>query len=188
MILFVPQILYGLYLLWQGIKWIGMAIWWVTRAFAAMAGPIKAVGTVAIGVGKFLLGWKAVVVGIVGWLLFNLFGYGDKFFEGLVFLAETIGGWIYGFFFNEQFGLAWIVCDALLFLGGVFLDTLGSFGLLESTVEKYADMIALALEYAGKFDKFFPVTEMMMLLGLFFTFVLFFIAGKFIMKLIPTVG
>jgi hypothetical protein len=112
----------------------------------------------------------------------------QKFFWGVVDyclkMVWDFGYYIYNFFLGED-GCIWGFCRWLLELAGQFLE---QFPNLSSGIKEYSGTFKTVMTLVGRLDQFLPLTESFSLLLVFGGFIAIFLVGKFILKLIPTVG
>ena len=101
---------------------------------------------------------------------------------------ETIvycGQVIWDFFFHEESGLVWSFVGFVGDLAGWFLEQLPD---ISGILDDYSSSFSVTMSLVSKCDNFFPLTESIVLFGIFIVFLLVFLGAKLILKLIPTVG
>jgi hypothetical protein len=109
----------------------------------------------------------------------------ETIFEWIWKVIVYIGQAIWDFFFGDPDGFLWWI---LSMFGNWALWFVEQIPDISSIVETYSSSISTTMELVSKLDKFFPITEAILLLFVFLAFLVIFLCVKMILKLIPTIG
>jgi len=132
----------------------------------------------------------------------TVYGWYESFRDWVIWIVDSIIDWfwdivsyligmvwdfcvyLYDLFLGEN-GFVWYIFDWAIMMGNWFISMFPNIG---AFLQSYSGAFNTTMILVGKLNQFFPLTELVTLLGFYVTFMLLFLVVKFIMKLIPTIG
>ena len=134
---------------------------------------------------KYLTGKNLFLLGLVIWLAAELTGWGDGFLAFFVGTIGFIGNLLFDFLFDDENGVAWFLFDFGAFMGEWIMYY---FPDLAGGMSQYENAFDSSMGWVWMLDKFFPISESVVLFGIYTFFILVFLLFKYLLKLVPGMG
>ena len=131
--------------------------------------------------------WDTWFGGIYAFLEWMVTSVCDYFWGVVDYCLEMVWFFVYylyDFFLGEE-GLIWY---PIYWAYESFDFVLSCFPDFELLLDQHGEQFSSAMIVIGKLNLFFPVSEFGTLFGIFWIFVLVFLVGKLILKIIPWIG
>jgi len=131
-----------------------------------------------------LKGWYQSIVDSIKWVVTSIIDFYKWLVNWLLDLARDFYKYLYEIFLGND-GLLWYPFKTGIWLGNQLLEVFPDVGAL---LEQYRQPVGLFMALMGTLDSFFPITEMLYLIGIYLGFISVMIVVRIVLKVVPGLG